>query len=121
MKDLAWEACDAAIAIDNHILGRATLEEYQNVQDLASSLGEISREGDFSYLVKMARALWPNKNDWRGKVIEDVRSQTSSLSEDLAIFTKLPEERQEYLRAVCVRVSYSVMNLPRYLGLVPSK
>jgi hypothetical protein len=103
--DLYREASKASIAIDNHLLNRATSEEYQTIQNLSNRLYKISKEQDFSDLMIMAKTIWPNRKDWEGKGWEDVKLQTSLLKMDLSTLKDLPKERQESLRDTCVRLS----------------
>src|SRR3990172_2803963 len=74
--ELATEALDAAMAIDNHRLRRATEEQYQNVIKLSKNLYKIVEGYDPTSEVMMGDVIWPDRKDWKGKKVEDIRLQT---------------------------------------------
>lgn len=102
---LAAEASDAEIAIDNHRLGKATEEQYQNVRNLSNSLYEIAKGYDPSTEFMMDDVIWPNRKDWVGKTRDDTRLQTWLFAKNLETFTYLSKERQRELLDACLRLS----------------
>ena len=104
-SNLSFEASNVAIAIDNHLLKRATPEEYQTVERLSDKLYGISKDDDPTSKIMMAEIIWPNREDWKGKKVEDVELQTWLLAKDLSTFISFSRERQEGLRSICLELS----------------
>ena len=115
--ELAKQALDAATAIDNHRLGLATTEQYQSVKDLAQTLYRISEGYDPTSEMMMGNVFWPNKEDLKGKTVEDAKLQTRRFANDLETLTELLGERQEELRDASLSLSKAAQRYSRPLIL----
>ena len=104
-EEFFFDASRTALAIDNHMLKRATAEDYQNIRKLSDKLYDISQNHDSLYLMIIAKAIWPDKKDWKGKNIDDVRMQTWLLSKDILMIEEFTKERQQSLRSICLNLS----------------
>jgi len=105
-RDLAFLTSSSAIAIDSHINGTAKKEDYSNVEELVKELYKRSKEqSNPTSLIMLAKVIWPNNEDLKGKKKDDVYLQTNLLAKDLACFREFPRERQEELRNVCIELS----------------
>ena len=117
--DLALEASGVSIAMDNHILGRATKRDYQNIVSLSERLHNIAGNHESAYDLIIAGTIWRDREYWKGKTREDVKLKTWLLAKDLESFSEFPEERQKEIRDVCVRLSikamsYSIPFMPKF-------
>ena len=119
--NLASGASNAAIAIDHHLLGRAVQEEYQNINILSERLYGIVKNHDIMSEMMMGDVIWPNREDWKGKTVEDTKLQKWLFAKDLETLTELSRERQEELRGTCLSLSrtaqrYSSLYKRRFLA-----
>lgn len=103
--NLSLKACNVAIAIDNHILGRAKEEEYQTIKGLSEGLYAMVEAYDPDFELMMAETIWPDIKDWPGKTREDTKLQNWLFAKDLSTLIELPRERQEELRDACISLS----------------
>ncbi len=108
---------ESALAINSHILKRATSQDYQVIKDLSDELYKISRNHSNLDMLLMAEVIWPSKEDWKGKKIGDVEVQTWLLAKDFSTFVNLLEEKQKELLGVCYRLSFSSGYYSHHLGL----
>ena len=111
--NLASGASNAAIAIDHHLLGRAMQKEYQNINILSERLYSIVRDYDPTPEWMMNDTIWPNREDWKGKTVEDTKLQTWLFAKDLETLTELSRERQEELRDACLSLSRNAQRYSR--------
>ena len=61
----------------------------------------------------MADTIWPNREDWKGKTVEDTKLQTWLFAKDLETLTELPREKQEELRGTCLSLSRNAQRYSR--------
>jgi len=104
-----------AIALDNHLCGRASMDEYNEIEHTAKLiLGEsrIFREGS-SFLPFDGLFFWEFYGRQEEKVKESERANADrlvTLSEDLKSIKSLPKERVEALRGTMMNLSKATMN-----------
>jgi len=111
--DLPLLAIEAAIDIDNYMLGRD--KEVESVKHLAKLLKDITRgknpkatRPDVQVVLGQAYCGKESfENFWRGKNTHDLLSHIRLVSEDLGDFPNLPVSAQERLRDFCVGLSNS--------------
>ena len=106
---LANNASNAAIAIDNYLLGRDTEGRHQTIKELTKVPYGISRVPDVISEMMMDRVTWPNRT-WIGKTVDDTIVHTWLFARDLEILTELPETRQRELRDACLDLSRESLN-----------
>lgn len=115
--DLALNTSEAAVDISNVILGNNLDINYQNINRISKYLYNISESDriDPTESLMLAKAIWPNKEDWKGKRDDDLKLQIGLFVKDLELLIELPIERQEILRDACVDLSKSSLNYSREL------
>ena len=109
--DLSWLVISTIIGIDNHIVERATQEDYNNIKKLSKELYKTSK----SYIspdieIMLAEVIWPNKEDRKCKKSEDVSLQTWFLAKELETLTKLSRNRQKDLKNTCIKLHEKIIN-----------
>ena len=109
--DLSSDVAMVALGIDNHLNKRATNRDYDRIKELSDKLDEDSKEDflDPTMQGMYANLFWKNKKDWIGKKQRDVQEEISNFSEELSLLTKLPKDRQEYLKTTCLELSRGIM------------
>ena len=56
-----------------------------------------------------ANAIYPNKQDWKGKKIDNLKLQIYLFKKDLESLSNLPYEKREKLMNACVDLSMSAV------------
>lgn len=115
--NLALDTSEVAVDISNIVLGNKVDINYQNINGISKYLYNISQSNriDSTEDLMLAEAIWPNKEDLKGKRNDDLKFQIWLFAKDLELLTELPTERQEMLRDVCVDLSKSSLNCSREL------
>ena len=116
---LAILSSQAAIDIDNHMLGRG--KEDEEVQYLSKLLNDATQGDNPSTLLSdinmvLAYAISGRENFkayWGGKDVGEVVLQTSLAAKDLRDLKALPITKQEALRDYCVRLSTEALSFHR--------
>ena len=100
--ELSFVAIDSALSIDRHLLGKAEEKDYETIKTLAREIENYSKDYlDLTKRVMFAEVVWPNKEDWKGRTLDEVNLQINFFSKDLYCFKELSKERQKTLREVC--------------------
>ena len=104
-----------AIALDNHLLGRACVDEYKEIEYTARLIydeSRIFREGR-SFLPFEGVFFWEFYGRQEKEVKEGEKANADRLlilSEDLKTVKNLPKERVEVLRGTMNNLSTATMN-----------
>ena len=112
-------ASGAALDIECYLQGgEQSSSEYVN--HLAEEVDRISKNPSIDNSVMLTKLAWPNREDLKGKSIEEAYVWANLLAKDLKYFREFPREKQEELRDACMELSdlfYEDMYHTRY-GLV---
>lgn len=101
-------SCNAAVGLDNHLLGRATDEDYTKISKLASYLEDCVEQKDGYGLLQgdsnITSIMW-KAFDRDSKYAKEVLSQTSSFYKRLEGIKQLRNQELIELRELCVKIS----------------
>ncbi|MEK6918241.1 MAG: hypothetical protein AABW51_04815 [Nanoarchaeota archaeon] len=103
MSDLALKA---AIGIGLDLRGENN-PYLKAINDLSKELYEFSRTSEkkassTSELMILAGVIWPNKENWKGKKVEDVLLQTYLLAKNLETISIATENEKESIKSICL-------------------
>ena len=109
LYEIRFNASEAAIDIYNLSQGEFIDKiNYKNIKEISDELSSSIRNHiSPNDLELLAKTIWPNREDWKGKTTEELKLQVYLFSQDLKYFTELPKERQEELVNACCDLSKS--------------
>lgn len=112
-KGLSLLSITAAIGIDNNILGKATEESYEDIEELTRYLREaVHQRSEEAYLhgnQTETLIMWEAFGK-KQKYTEEVALQTSLFVKQLENIKTLPNEELAQLRGLCVKISRASIN-----------
>ena len=98
LLDIALDASEAAVDIYNLEYNSPAIKKVIN----------FLRYDELDFEM-WANAIYPNKEDWKGKKVDNLKLQICLFKKDLELLSTFPYEKREILMNACVDLSKSAV------------